>query len=123
MTSQSPNYSFTVTANRNLVAHFVTACAVTLALAGVGRRHGDGVYNGGVGLITATPASASTPSTGPRAACRSSNSPNYTFTANNNRTLQANFALGAASVMYDFDTAEPPCYRATACRRPRPRAG
>ena len=110
--SQSPTYSFTVNANRNLVANFVTAYTVTASCAPVwgGMVTGDGVYNSGTSVtVTATSDFGFDFVNWTEYGVPVCNTPSYTFTSDTDRYLEANFTLGAASVFYDFDSAEPPC--------------
>lgn len=110
--SSSPEYSFTVTANRSLVANFVTAFAITTSSQPVwgGGTSGGGVYNIGSSVtVVATPELGFDFVNWIENGLPVSGSPSYTFTAAANRALQADFALSAASVLFDFDSAVPPC--------------
>ena len=106
--SDTPEYTFTVTADRTLVANFVPAYTITTSAApGIGgMTSGDGIYNTGTPVTVVASAQPSfefvnwtewgTPV---------SNSATYTFTASANRTLVANFALTANTVWFDIDNA------------------
>jgi hypothetical protein len=91
--SDSPNYPFTATANRTLVANFIrTYCIITSASPSEGgTTSGGGTYDSG-GSVTAT----ATENPGYRfvswteGGSAVSDSPNYPFTATAKRTLVAN---------------------------------
>jgi hypothetical protein len=106
--SNSASYSFTVTADRTLVANFVPAYTIVTSAAPAigGTTSGDGTYNTGSTVTVVASANASfnfvnwTENGTPV-----STSPTYTFTATANRNLFANFALGNNTVLFDFDSA------------------
>jgi hypothetical protein len=106
--STSAAYTFTVGANRNLVAHFMTAYTVTTSAQPAlgGTTTGDGVYNSGTNVTVGATASGTwafvnwTENGSPV-----SSSPSYSFVAAANRALVANFALGVGTVLFDFDNA------------------
>lgn len=96
--STSASYSFTLSADRSLVAHFsaVPVYSVTTALtpAGAGTTSGGGSYSSGASATVTAVANAGyvfwkwTVS-----GAQVSTSPSYTFTVTGNRTLTANFVL------------------------------
>lgn len=105
-------YTFAVSADRALVAHFVPACVVTTdCWPGMGGRvTGSGTYNAGTPVtMMATPNLGydfvawlewgSTPV---------SNSPSYTFTATGDVLLVAQFQQQTLAATFDFDTGTPP---------------
>ncbi len=104
--SSNASYTFTVNADRNLVANFQPAYTVTTSSAPFigGTTTGDGLYIGGtIVTVTAT--------TNPRwefvnwteYGSPVSSSPSYTFTAAANRNLVAHYAVAPGVVLFDFD--------------------
>ncbi len=94
--STSPSYTFTAAANRTLVANFslitYTISASSSPVA-AGTISGAGTVNCGQSVtLTATPAQGYEFANWTEAGNMVSTSPSYTFTANGNRTLVANFA-------------------------------
>jgi hypothetical protein len=106
--SNSASYTFTVTANRTLVANFVAAYTIATSAAPAigGSTGGDGTYNTG---STVTVIATANPSfqfvNWTEYGTPVSTSASYTFTISANRTLVANFALGTNTVLFDFDNA------------------
>ena len=106
--STSPNYSFTVTGDRTLVANFVPAYTVTTSAfpSYGGTTSGDGTFNSGVNVTvhaTANPHFSFTEWSeygGPV-----STSPDYMFNIGADRPLVANFALDSQSRMFEFEDA------------------
>ena len=106
--SNSATYTFTVTADRNLVAHFMTAYTVATSAQPPlgGATEGDGVYNSGSDVtVFATPNDSWEFVNWTEFGAPVSNSPSYSFVATSNRTLVANFALAPGAVLFDFDNA------------------
>lgn len=100
--STNASYTFTVTANRTLVANFTTltyTITTTTSPAGVGSATGGGTYNYGAS-VTVTAASA----TGYRfvnwteGGTVVSTASSYTFTVNSNRNLLANYSINTYTV-------------------------
>ena len=108
--SNSPTYTFTVTADRTLVANFVAAYAVTTSASPRygGTTMGDGVYNTG-----ATVALQATPSTGfafvdwTEFGIQVSTAATYAFASDADHALVANFTPVTQSALFDFDTGSP----------------
>ncbi|MFO1484110.1 MAG: putative Ig domain-containing protein [Verrucomicrobiaceae bacterium] len=109
--STNPSYTFTVSANRTLVAHFAAGCSV-LAVASppyAGSVSGTGVVNPGTSVTlvaTANPGYSFvnwTDVSGTEVSVNAS----HTFNANDNVTLTANFAAAPIVIPFDFDTAAP----------------
>ncbi len=94
--SSSANYTFTVNANRNLVANFsinTYTINVTANPAIGGNVSGGGSFNYGESCtVTATPATGYSFTNWTENGTVVSSSANYTFTVNANRNLVANFA-------------------------------
>ena len=95
--STNASYSFTVTSNRNLVAHFTASqpqqytVTVSANPSNGGNVNGGGTYNQGASCtVTATPHSGYTFTNWTENGSVVSNSASYTFTVNNNRNLVAN---------------------------------
>lgn len=106
--SNSPNYTFTVSSDRDLVAHFMTAWTIaTNAQPSIGgTTAGDGLYNDGSTVtVVATPNQSWEFVNWTEFGNPVSSSPSYQFVASANRTLTANFALPAGTVLFDFDDA------------------
>lgn len=106
--SNAPDYTFTVNADRALVANFTTAYTVTTNAQPPlgGTTTGDGVYNAGA-LVTVD--AAVNPGwvfvDWSEGGLTVSTSPSFSFIADADRFLDANFALGPGGVLFDFDTA------------------
>jgi hypothetical protein len=100
--SSSASYSFTASANRNLVANFAAApCtyAITTSSSGGGTASGGGTVTCASSVtVTAVPASCFTFVSWTENGVVVSSSASYTFTANANRNLTANFALSSYTV-------------------------
>ena len=100
--STSASYTFTADGNRALVANFaLTTYSITTSSSpsGGGSTSGGGTKNCGSSVtVTATPASCYTFVNWTEGATVASTSASYTFTANANRTLVANFALTTYSI-------------------------
>ncbi len=100
--STSSSYTFTASGNRTLVANFaLTTYSITASSSpsGGGTTSGDGTKNCGSSVtLTATPASCYSFVNWTESGTNVSSSASYTFTANANRTLVANFALTTYSV-------------------------
>ncbi len=101
--STSANYTFTVSANRTLVANFsliTFTVATSLSPAGGGTANGAGSYGYGTSVTV-----SSTTNTGytfvnwTEGGTVVSSSASYTFTLNANRTLVANFSLNTYAVV------------------------
>lgn len=95
--SASSSYSFAASANRALVANFVTAIAVSTSSnpAAGGTTSGGGNYaNGASVTVTATPNAGYAFTNWTEGATVVSTSPSFTFTVAAPRTLTANFAQG-----------------------------
>lgn len=108
--SASANYSFTVKADRTLVANFVSAFTVTTSVAPSygGSASGDGTFNSNA-LVMAT----AVPNTGfvfvnwTESGALVSTSANYSFNLTANRSLVANFTPAGVNATFDFDTGTP----------------
>ena len=112
--STAAQYTFAVTANRALVAHFVPSCVITTdryPMMG-GHVSASGTYNTGAQVTVSATAGLGyvfggwldggvTPPV--------STSSNYTFTADGDRLLIAQFDPKPGAATFDFDTGEPPC--------------
>ncbi len=100
--STQPNYSFTVTSSRILIANFSqNTYAVNLNVTPIegGNVSGEGNYSHGQTVnITATPNEDYTFLNWTEDGNEVSNELNYTFTATSDRSLTANFSLEAYSV-------------------------
>ena len=107
-------YTFAVSADRALVAHFVPSYLITVDRwpSMGGHVGGGGNYNAGASVtVTALPSlgysfiawldGGATPV---------STSLNYTFNATANRLLVAQFAQQPLAATFDFDTGTPPCW-------------
>lgn len=106
--SSSANYSFTVTADRTLVAHFVPAYAVTTSANPTfgGATSGDGVFNSGTSVtVHATANPHFTFLNWSEFGTPVSTSPNYAFSIGADRALTANFSLDSQSRMFDLNNA------------------
>jgi uncharacterized repeat protein (TIGR02543 family) len=95
--STSASYTFTLSANRTLVANFsinsYTVATSSSPTAG-GTTSGGGTYNYGTSVtVTATPATGYQFVNWTQGGSAVSTSASYTFTASANRTLVANFSL------------------------------
>jgi hypothetical protein len=106
--SNSARYSFTVDADRTLVANFMTAYTVVTSAQPVlgGTTSGDGVYNAGSTVtVVASPKLGYDFVNWTENGVPVSTLPSYEFIASTDRTLVANFTLGAGAVLFDFDNA------------------
>lgn len=95
--SNSASYSFAASANRALVANFVSAIAINTASnpAAGGTTSGGGSFASGASVtLTATPNAGYAFTNWTEGAVVVSTSPSFTFTASAPRTLTANFAQG-----------------------------
>lgn len=110
--STSATYTFAVTANRALVAHFAPAYVVTTdrSPANGGHVSAGGTYNSGTGAtVTATPNKGFTFGGWYEwGAALVSSSPSYKFTVTQDTLLVAQFDPLPATAVFDFDTAAPP---------------
>lgn len=108
--SKSANYSFTVRANRALVANFVPSYTLTTDVAPAygGTASGGGTFNSNsLVTVTATPIAGFSFLNWTEFGTPVSTSANYSFTLATDRSLVANFAPGGASATFDFDTGAP----------------
>jgi uncharacterized repeat protein (TIGR02543 family) len=108
--STSPTYSFAVTADRTLVANFVTAFTIAVApsVHYAGSASGGGVFNAGVPVtLVAAPSPGFVFVGWEEAGTLWSTSPSWTFTPTNDMALVAVFAHGARTAIFDFDTGSP----------------
>lgn len=99
--STNPNYTFTVTENRTLVANFATGSLITTASAPLtgGNTDGGGSFvNGGSVTVQATPSANHHFVNWTENGVPVSASANYTFTAAGDRDLVANFAASATNL-------------------------
>lgn len=106
--SNSANYTFVVTADRTLVAHFVPAYSVTTAAAPAyaGSTAGDGVFNQGESVTVSAAVNAGFAFVNwTRYGDPVSTSPVFTFTAAIDMPLVANFAPEPGTIAFDFDSA------------------
>lgn len=109
--SASPNYLFTATSNRTLVAHFVPAytIAVSASPSYGGTVSGGGTFNSNAPVtVTATPNGSFAFVNWTEFGTPVSTSASYSFNPQASRTLVANFAPSSASATFDFDTGSPP---------------
>jgi hypothetical protein len=100
--STSPNYTFTVSGNRTLVANFA---AITYDIStssnppAGGSTSGGGTYaDGQSATVTATPATGYSFVNWTEGGSQVATSASYTFTVSGNRTLVANFAANSYSI-------------------------
>ncbi len=103
-------YSFTVSADRTLVAHFVPAYTITTSAAPSlgGTTSGAGTFNSGQNVtVTATANPHFSFVNWTEAGNPVSTSASYSFTAAANRNLTANFAIESNGRIFDFDNAPP----------------
>lgn len=107
--STQPAYTFQAAANRNLVANFASACAITTsASGGVGGSVSSGVYPAGTtASIMAIPSTGYSFTGWSENGVVVSNSANYLFATGSNRSLTASFAPDILSSTFDFDTGTP----------------
>ncbi len=109
--STSAKYTFAVSANRALVAHFVPSCVITTNRSPVNGGHSSagGTYNTGAQVtVTATPNKGFTFGGWYEwGATQVSISPSYTFTASQDMLLVAQFDPLPATAVFDFDNASP----------------
>jgi hypothetical protein len=108
--STAANYTFTVRANRTLVANFVPAFTLTTSVAPVygGSASGDGTFNSNsVVMVTATPNTGFTFVNWTEFGTPVSTSANYSFNLTADRSFVANFAPAGVSATFDFDTGAP----------------
>ncbi len=106
--SASPNYSFVVTIDRTLVAHFTNAYAITtLSLPGYGgTTSGGGTYaSGSCATVTATPNHGFVFTQWLDFGSPVSASATYTITVNGSHQLAAQFASAPQSTTFDMDNA------------------
>lgn len=100
--STSANYTFTVTANRTLVANFTTltyTISTTTSPAGVGSATGSGTYNyGASATVIAAPATGYHFVNWTEGGTAVSTASSYTFTVNSNRSLVANYSINTYTV-------------------------
>ena len=100
--STNASYTFTVNANRNLVANFTLNSYTITAMANPsegGTVSGGGSYNYGASCtLTATASQGYTFTNWTENGNVVSNNANYTFTVNANRTLVANFTLNSYTI-------------------------
>jgi len=112
--SSNPQYTFTVTANRTVVAHFVPACVVTLDRWPImgGHVDGAGTFNQGTPVTVTAVSGLGYAFTGwlEWGATLVSTSPSYTFTATSDVLLVAQFEQLPLAATFDFDTGDPPCW-------------
>ena len=109
--SASPNYLFTATSNRTLVAHFVPAYTITVSASPSygGTVSGGGTFNSNA-LVTvmATPNGSFAFENWTEFGTPVSTSASYSFNPQASRALVAHFAPLSASATFDFDTGSPP---------------
>ncbi len=111
LVSTDSSYSFTASTSAALVAHFVAGYTISAAPnpTYAGSINGAGIVNAGTSVALSAAANPGytfvnwTDVTGAEV----SSSASYTFTANDNATLTANFVAAPLSIDFDFDTAEP----------------
>ncbi len=100
--STSASYTFTVTANRSLVANFSTlsyTISTSTSPAGVGSTTGSGTYNfGASATVTAGAATGYRFVNWTEGGSVVSTSASYTFTVNSNRNLLANYTLNTYTI-------------------------
>lgn len=104
--SNNDNYTFTVTADRALVANFVPAYTITtMSMPSYGgTTAGGGVYNSGQNVtLTATPSFGFEFTSWTVNGQPVSTSANYSFPATTNQTYAANFATLPNTVLFTFD--------------------
>jgi hypothetical protein len=112
--STAAQYTFAVTANRTLVAHFVPSCVITTDRYPVmgGHVSASGTYNTGAQVTVSATAGLGyvfagwLDGGGPPPVSGSSS---YTFTASGDRLLIAQFDPKPGAATFDFDTGTPPC--------------
>jgi hypothetical protein len=105
-----PVYAFTVATNRDLLANFAAACAITTSSSSVsaGCTCGGGVYAVGSAInVVATPTTGQAFVNWTENGIPVSALASYSFIGSTNRTLVANFAPNIQSVTFDFDTGTP----------------
>lgn len=108
--SAAANYTFTVRANRALVANFVPAFSVTTTVSPAygGSASGDGTFNSNSTVrLTATPVTGFAFVNWTESGSLVSTSANYSFNVTANHSLVANFAPAGVSAIFDFDTGAP----------------
>ena len=106
--SNSASYTFTVTGDRDLVAHFATAYTITSSAQPYigGTTDGDGIYAAGSQVtVAALEAPYWQFVQWTESGVPVSSSPEYTFVATGNRTLVAWFALVPGAALFDFNNA------------------
>ena len=106
--STNAAYTFLVSGNRSLVAHFTSAYTVTTSASPIygGSTAGDGTFNSGNSVtVSANPNAGFVFSNWTEFGATVGTSPSYTFAAAANRNLVANFALDPLSIAFDFDNA------------------
>lgn len=100
--STNASYTFTVTANRTLVANFTTltyTITTSTSPAGVGSASGGGTYNyGASATVTAATATGYRFVNWTEGGTVVSTASSYTFTVNSNRSLLANYSINTYSV-------------------------
>src|SRR6185436_19649112 len=101
--SSAASYTFTASANRTLVANFSTvtySIATSSSPAAGGSTTGGGTVSSGSSVtVTATPAACYTFLNWTEGGTVVSSAASYTFTANANRTLVANFTAATYSIV------------------------
>ena len=111
LVSTDSSYSFTASTSAALVANFVAGYTISAAPnpTYAGSINGAGIVNAGTSVALSATANPGytfvnwTDVTGAEV----SSSASYTFTANDNATLTANFVAAPLSIDFDFDTAAP----------------
>ena len=106
--SNSATYSFTATRDRTLVAHFIPAYTITTSAFPTygGTTTGDGIYNSGSNVtVSATAHAGFIFVDWTEYGNEVSTSPVYSFVANADRPLVANFVTDPLTVAFDFDNA------------------
>lgn len=106
--SSNPNYTFSVTRDRTLVANFVEAYLVTTAAFPTygGTTSGDGLYNVGAPVtVVATPSAGFEYATWSEYGIPVSSSATYTFDSGMDRVLTAEFVNAPGAATFDFDDA------------------
>lgn len=111
LVSTDSSYSFTASTSAALVANFVAGYTISAAPnpTYAGSINGAGIVNAGTSVALSATANPGytfvnwTDVTGTEV----SSSASYTFTANDNATLTANFVAAPLSIDFDFDTAAP----------------
>jgi len=108
--SSWPNWLVSISTNRTLVANFAAACTLATSPSSdsAGSTAGNGTYPAGSTVtVVATPGTGNAFVNWTENGQPITNSPVYSFTADGNRALVANFAPSTTNVTFDFDTATP----------------